>query len=306
MAKQPLILTEKDILEIDLNLVRLIKDSEARCALLVDQDGLMLARKGFTKEIDCEQLAVLLASSFASTRAMAKLVGESEFSVLFHQGEREHIHTTLVDDSTIMAIIFDDRTTIGMVRVYSKDIAKKIQEILDHARSTNEAEEDLSELAGGAGSRIDDMFGGMGTAGLSDSPFGEPDATDAFPNGEDTSDDLNEITAEPERDRVPTRDEDDRSSQDDIGTQIDVLGAAVRAAAEAAGEDDEQPNEDTLPMMAQEDIQAEVARRRAMEDAGSDVTLPDMPAGGAGRSPRRSSDEEYTKPTQLLDQLDND
>jgi predicted regulator of Ras-like GTPase activity (Roadblock/LC7/MglB family) len=165
MARQALILTEKDILEIDLNLVRLLKDSEGRCALLVDQDGRMLARKGFTKEIDCETLAALIAGSFASTRAMAKLIGESEFSVLFHQGERDHIHNILVDDNTILSIVFDDRTTIGMVRVYAKEIADRVSEILQYARSHNQADEDTdyADLVEDASSRLDSMFGDSGS-----------------------------------------------------------------------------------------------------------------------------------------------
>lgn len=247
MAKQPLILTEKDILEIDLNLVRLIKDSEARCALLVDQDGLMLARKGFTKELDCEKLAVLTAASFASTRAMAKLVGEAEFSVLFHQGEREHIHNTLVDDSTILVVIFDDRTTIGMVRVYAKDGADRIRGILEVARASNRSEEDLSGLAGGASNRIDDMFGGLAAGG--NSVFED----DAAPFADEAD--------PPAFDRLPTASDD---------TDHDLRPNTAKIPSP-------QDKEDTLPMMgvtlAPHDPQA------------SEATLPDMPAEPAAPRP---------------------
>lgn len=273
MAKQPLILTEKDILEIDLNLVRLIKDSEARCALLVDQDGLMLARKGFTKEIDCEKLAVLTAASFASTRAMAKLVGEAEFSVLFHQGEKEHIHNTLVDDSTILVVLFDDRTTIGMVRVYAKDVAERIRAILESARATNRSEEDLSGLAGGAGDRLDDMFGGLAE-----------DAGAVFDESSPFAEEEDDISA-PRFDQLPTGADDDE--QDRIVTQIDVLGRGRPS-----------DKEDTLPMLAHD-----------VAGGGDDTeaTLPDMPAQRppSGGPPATPTDE-YTRPTQLMSKVDDD
>lgn len=127
---QPLILTKTEITQIHRALLQMLKQSEAKCSMLVDADGKCLAKKGFTANIDTDALAALIAGSFSSTRAMAQLVGETDFSVLFHQGERDHIHNILVDDNTILTVIFDDRTTIGMVRLYSKESAKVLKEIL--------------------------------------------------------------------------------------------------------------------------------------------------------------------------------
>ncbi|MEO8376634.1 MAG: roadblock/LC7 domain-containing protein [Candidatus Sumerlaeota bacterium] len=134
MANQPLILTKTEITQIHRALLQMLKQSEAKCAMLVDADGKCLAKKGFTANIDTDALAALIAGSFASTRAMAKLVGETDFSVLFHQGERDHIHNILVDNNTILTVIFDDRTTIGMVRLYSKECAKSLKETISAAR----------------------------------------------------------------------------------------------------------------------------------------------------------------------------
>jgi len=40
---------------------------------------------GDTKSIDHQTISALVAGSYAATREMAKLLGEVEFSVLFHQ-----------------------------------------------------------------------------------------------------------------------------------------------------------------------------------------------------------------------------
>ena len=66
-----------------------------------------------------------------SLSEIAKLVGETEFSVLFHQGKKDHIHMSLVGDRSIMVVIFDDRTTIGMVRLYAKEITIELVKIFD-------------------------------------------------------------------------------------------------------------------------------------------------------------------------------
>jgi len=158
MTKKPLVLTEEAMTEIHKTLIQLLKQSDAKCGLLVDQDGKCVAKTGFTKTIDTDALSALIAGAFSSTRAMAKLVGERDFSVLFHQGNKDHIHNVLVDDNTILTVIFDDRTTIGMVRLYSKDAAQELKEILSKITIEDQKEKDL-DIAKEAADRLDDLFG---------------------------------------------------------------------------------------------------------------------------------------------------
>lgn len=158
MAKAPLILTKSDITQIHRTLLQMLKQSEAKCAILVDADGKCLAKKGFTQNIDTDALAALIAGSFASTRAMASLVGESDFSVLFHQGEKDHIHNILVDNDTILTVIFDDRTTIGMVRLYSKECVKVIRGNLEKAREKRLPAGQSIDIERDVEDRLDDLF----------------------------------------------------------------------------------------------------------------------------------------------------
>lgn len=158
MPNKPLVLTEEAMTKINRKLVSLLKQSDAKCALLVDQDGKCVAKSGFTKTIDTDALSALIAGAFSSTRAMAKLVGERDFAVLFHQGDKDHIHNILVDDDTILTVIFDDRTTIGMVRLYSKESAQTLKEILTSIRSDDQNEEDV-DISKEASERLDDLFG---------------------------------------------------------------------------------------------------------------------------------------------------
>jgi predicted regulator of Ras-like GTPase activity (Roadblock/LC7/MglB family) len=143
------------------SLIDLLRKSEARCALVVGQSGNCIARAGFTQHLDVEALAALIAGSFSSTRAMAALVGETEFSVLFHQGEHDNIHNILVDNDRILAVIFDRRTTVGMVRLCAKTAAKQIAELfrtIEERKSVFHSEIHDS-LADETGQQIDRIFG---------------------------------------------------------------------------------------------------------------------------------------------------
>lgn len=164
MKQEDLVIHEEQIEDIERTLRRLIKDAQAKCVLLVDKDGHLITRQGFTQSLDTTALAALLAGSFASTREIARLVGEPEFSVLFHQGKKDHIHITLVGERTILAVIFDDRTTIGMVRLYAKEVSENLSQILSsdnqeegESKSKSETEAD-KEFAASVETRLDDIF----------------------------------------------------------------------------------------------------------------------------------------------------
>ena len=164
MRQDDLVIYEEQIEQIEKTLRRLIKDAQAKCVLLVDKDGHLITRQGFTQTLDTTALAALLAGSFASTREIARLVGEPEFSVLFHQGKKDHIHISLVGERTILAVIFDDRTTIGMVRLYAKEVSENLNQILSSGksedntvRSGNKSELD-TEFSTSVETRLDDIF----------------------------------------------------------------------------------------------------------------------------------------------------
>ncbi|MFP4459055.1 MAG: roadblock/LC7 domain-containing protein [Candidatus Zixiibacteriota bacterium] len=128
------VIYEDDQFQLDQLLRELLKESNAKTAILVDQAGFMFAQQGFSQDIDVESLAVLAAGSFASTRELARLVGEEEFSVLFHQGRRDNIHLSLIGEDNILVVIFESTTTIGMVRLCAREAAKKMLPIIGNIK----------------------------------------------------------------------------------------------------------------------------------------------------------------------------
>jgi hypothetical protein len=54
---------------------------------------------------------------------MAKLLGEKEFSILFHEGQRDNIHISIIGQRVILVVIFDQRSSLGLVRLRVKKSA---------------------------------------------------------------------------------------------------------------------------------------------------------------------------------------
>jgi len=126
-----LIITEADAEKIERSLEAMVRRAKARCALLINRnDGSEIASQGFLDTLDTMSLAALAAGAFASAREIARLIGEPEFSVLFHQGKREHVHVNLAGAHGLLLTLFDDRTTVGLVRLYARQTCDEIERVL--------------------------------------------------------------------------------------------------------------------------------------------------------------------------------
>ncbi len=106
-------------------MARLRLDSAARLVVLVDKDGQQIAVHGELGELDTTSLASLVAGNVAATGGMAKLIGEREFPTLSHEGERESIHISVIG-RVLLVVVFDDRSSLGLVKLRSKQISQEL------------------------------------------------------------------------------------------------------------------------------------------------------------------------------------
>ena len=134
MRVHDIVIHEADAARIDAVLGRFLADSGCAAALLIDRSGQPLAETGVSRTLDTGSIGALAAAAFSATAALAQLLGESEFSVLFHEGVRESMHVSTVDDETILLAIFDERTTVGMVRLFAREASTSIGGILEETR----------------------------------------------------------------------------------------------------------------------------------------------------------------------------
>lgn len=123
-------LSTTDLDQIDHSLLDFIRKSGAKAIVLIHRNGSCIARKGSVSEFDANALSALIAGSYSSSSKTGKLVCDKESSVLFHQGKKGHVYNVVVDNSCILSILFDDRTTTEMVRLYSDETTKQIEAVV--------------------------------------------------------------------------------------------------------------------------------------------------------------------------------
>lgn len=131
MHEPQLVMYEEEFQKINSILERLVRESNSKSIFLVDRNGQLIAHTGDTENIDSTALASLTAGNIAATGGLAKLLGENEFSVLFHEGERDNIHINIVHRKVILVLIFDERSSLGLVRLRVKKAGDELAKIFD-------------------------------------------------------------------------------------------------------------------------------------------------------------------------------
>ncbi len=124
-------------------LQNLVNDSGALTAMLVTKEGVSMTQAGDTSYLNTTAMAALVAGMFSATREVARLVGEEQFSILLQQGENRHIHISLIQESKMMVIIFEDYQRIGLVRHEARKAAQALDEVLRE----NDGEETGEDIA---------------------------------------------------------------------------------------------------------------------------------------------------------------
>ena len=124
MLGSDLVMYEEEFKQIDTEIQRLLQQANAKVVFLVDKNGQLIAATGETENLDTTSLASLTAGNIAATGGMAKLLGEKEFSILFHEGARDNIHISIIGQRVILVVIFDQRSSLGLVRLRVKRAQK--------------------------------------------------------------------------------------------------------------------------------------------------------------------------------------
>ena len=128
MANPHMVMYEEEFNQIQTIVDRLVKDANAKVVFIIDKNGQLIAASGDTEQIDTTSLASLTAGNIAATGGMAKLLKENEFATQFHEGEKANIHIQLVGNRVILVVIFDARSSLGLVRLR----VRKASEDLNH------------------------------------------------------------------------------------------------------------------------------------------------------------------------------
>ncbi|MEM6962355.1 MAG: roadblock/LC7 domain-containing protein [Myxococcota bacterium] len=131
MANPQMVMYEEEFNQIQAITNRLVAEANAQVVFIIDKNGQLIAASGETEQLDTTSLASLTAGNIAATGGIANLLAEKEFTTQFHEGEHANIHIQLVGNRVILVVIFDSKTSLGLVRLRVKKASEKLNGIFE-------------------------------------------------------------------------------------------------------------------------------------------------------------------------------
>ena len=128
---QQLVMYEEELQQINRICEVLHRDANARAVLVIDKNGQAIASAGDVQELDVTSLSSLTAGNVAATGGIAQLLAEKEFAGQFHEGEKTNVHISIVGQRVILVVLFDERSSLGLVRLRVRKATAELVVVLD-------------------------------------------------------------------------------------------------------------------------------------------------------------------------------
>jgi predicted regulator of Ras-like GTPase activity (Roadblock/LC7/MglB family) len=153
-----LVMYEEELSQINNVCEHLHRDSNAKAVLVIDKNGQAIAAAGEVESLDVTSLSSLTAGNVAATGGIASLLAEKEFAGQFHEGERTHVHISIVAGRVILVVLFDTRSSLGLVRLRVKKASTELTRILDDLVRKSASDASTTLLAEITDDDIDNLF----------------------------------------------------------------------------------------------------------------------------------------------------
>src|SRR5512144_2798123 len=154
-----LVMQDEDFRQISAICDRLTRETSANVVFLVDKNGQLIASSGASQGVDTTSLASLTAGNVAAMGGLAKLIGEKEFPTQFHEGERESLHMSIVAGRFVLVVVFDAKSSLGLVRLRVRRAAEELGRVFDAIVQRPSAGPAQSPFAEITDEDIDQLFG---------------------------------------------------------------------------------------------------------------------------------------------------
>lgn len=113
-----------------------LDECQANAIAVCGLDGTILSEKSSVSSVQgfsLSNIAALAIGSFAATRELANIVGETRFKSVFQKGQKTGILIYALGDNYLVMLLFGENTPEGLARLCLKKISPKLESLLDDA-----------------------------------------------------------------------------------------------------------------------------------------------------------------------------
>jgi hypothetical protein len=122
---------------LDAPLADFVRQARIGLAVALEPSGRVLAQHGFTRSLDVMAICSLVAAIHASATELGRQSGDNAFGPLHHAGGSRQVFLApaRAGSGTILILaVFDERTSLGVVRHFFGAFARAVAGVADAAR----------------------------------------------------------------------------------------------------------------------------------------------------------------------------
>jgi predicted regulator of Ras-like GTPase activity (Roadblock/LC7/MglB family) len=146
----------KDILQ------KLKINTSAKVVFITDSEGHCIASSGEMDDVNLNSISSLIAGSVAAINSIAQMLKIESFSAILNESSKESLHISLINDRTMLVVIFDNTSNLGLVRFRVRSSLEQLTKVFQIIYKKLKSSEKMpagSPFEGVSDEDIDRIFG---------------------------------------------------------------------------------------------------------------------------------------------------
>lgn len=147
-----------NILTIELE--RLVVDTGARCALVIDRTGCIMASAGEFGSLNPSSLGATAAATVAALNSMVARASSPEVSVDFYGADVDRIHFVVLEERLVLCLIHSRKIASGNIRTASRSFVDSVATAIaeDRRHKPDKKEREVVKSVQYIESKLDELF----------------------------------------------------------------------------------------------------------------------------------------------------
>jgi predicted regulator of Ras-like GTPase activity (Roadblock/LC7/MglB family) len=146
----------KDVLQ------KLKINTSAKAVFITDSEGHCIASSGEMDDVNLNSISSLIAGSVAAINSIAQMLKIDSFSAILNESSKESLHISLINDRTMLVVIFDNTSNLGLVRFRVRSSLEQLTKVFQIIYKKLKASDKMpggSPFEGVSDEDIDRIFG---------------------------------------------------------------------------------------------------------------------------------------------------
>ena len=137
-------------------------NTRAEIAFITDSEGHCIASTGEMEDSHLNSISSLIAGSMAAVNGIGQMLNINKFSTVLTESTDKNLHISLINDRTMLIVIFDNSSNLGIIRFRVKSAIQELEKVfitINEKLKNSALEESDSPFEGVTDEDIDEIFG---------------------------------------------------------------------------------------------------------------------------------------------------